>query len=129
MAEVFGARLAEARQLRGESQRALGEKMELSKSVGSARVNRYERGGSFVTMKSLVKLAEVLQVPAASLLAETSAMAEAIRLLGDFNEVDQGRLVEALRYFAQHQRKLDQVLADAAGEPNPTLDPAGGLEP
>lgn len=116
MAEVFGARLVEARRLRGESQRALGEKMELSKSVGSARVNRYERGGSFVTMKSLVKLAEVLQVPAASLLAETSAMAEAIRLLGGFDEAEQVRLVEVLRHLAQQQRKMDELLAAIAAE-------------
>lgn len=96
LAEKFGARLAEARALRELSQRTLGEAMGMSKKQGSSRINRYERGGMFVSLKSLEAMARALDVPVASLLADTSAIAKAIRLLARRGEAEQERLVTAL---------------------------------
>lgn len=100
LAEKFGARLAEARALRELSQRTLGEAMGMSKKQGSSRINRYECGGMFVTLKSLEVMAKALDVPVASLLADTSAMAKAIRLLAGRGEAEQERLVGALEALA-----------------------------
>lgn len=107
LAAIFGKRLAEARQLREVSQRRLGEAMGLTKQQGSSRINRYESGSMVMSMKALAEVAQALNVPAASLLAETPAMAKAIRYLATLDEVEQERLVE-------------QLLGDAeAAEPTP----------
>jgi transcriptional regulator with XRE-family HTH domain len=99
--DVFAARLIEARLLRGLSQRALGAKVRESKAQGSALVNRYEAGRSFATLPTLEELARALEVPMASLLAETPAVAEAIRLLSKQSEATQGRMVAALQELAE----------------------------
>lgn len=116
LAGVFGARLAEARQLRGLSQRSLGELVGLSKKVGSSRINRYEHGRSFVTLKSLNAIAEVLDVPVASLLADTEAMAEAVRLLGTVPLAEQTRLAAALRALIDDPSKVDALISPPGRE-------------
>ena len=78
---VFAARLVQARQLRGLSQRALGDRMGLGKDKGSSRINRYEHQITAIGFDNLAKLAEVLEVPVAYLLADTPAMADAILAL------------------------------------------------
>lgn len=98
---VIAARLAEARKAMGLSQRGLGTKMGLSKAQGSARVNRYEHGVTFVTMKTLDSLSEALDVPRAALLADTAAIARAIRLLAAHDEETQAQLVDALARLAE----------------------------
>lgn len=117
LTEVLAARLAEARQVRGFSQRGLGQKMGLSKAQGSARVNRYEHGTTFLTMATLDALSNALDVPRASLLADTSAIAEAIRLLALHDETHQVRLVAALAKLINDAALLKAVLdAPAPGE-------------
>lgn len=79
---LFAARLIQARELRGLSQRALGDLLGLGKEKGSSRINRYEHQVTAVGFDNLQRLAEILEVPVAYLLAETPAMADAILALG-----------------------------------------------
>lgn len=79
---LFAARLKQARALRGiASQRALGVLMGLDKKLASSRVNRYENETSGIDLDGLGKLAEVLGVPMAHLVAEDEAIAEPILAL------------------------------------------------
>lgn len=83
---LFAARLVQARELRGLSQRALGDLMGLGKDKGSSRINRYEHQVTAVGFDNLQKLAEILEVPVAYLLAETPGMANAILALAKMPE-------------------------------------------
>lgn len=74
---LFAARLIQARQLRGLSQRALGDRMGLGKDKGSSRINRYEHQVTAIGFDSLGLLAQLLDVPVAYLLADDAAMADA----------------------------------------------------
>lgn len=85
---VFAARLVQARELRGLSQRALGALMGLGKEKGSSRINRYEHQVTAIGFDNLLKLAEVLDVPVAYLLADSADMANAI--LAHAKERDSG---------------------------------------
>lgn len=60
--------------------------MGLGKDKGSSRINRYEHQVTAVGFDNLQKLAEILKVPAAYLLAETPAMADAILALSSVSE-------------------------------------------
>ena len=68
--EIFTARLKEARKRRKMSQEALGIAIGLDESVASTRINRYENGIHQPDWGTLAKIAEVLQVPPAYLLAD-----------------------------------------------------------
>ena len=83
---LFAARLIQARQLRGLSQRALGDRMGLGKDKGSSRINRYEHQITAIGFDNLEKLAAVLDVPVAYLLADSAPMADAILELGKANK-------------------------------------------
>jgi transcriptional regulator with XRE-family HTH domain len=83
---LFAARLIQARELRGLSQRALGDLLGLGKEKGSSRINRYEHQVTAVGFDNLQRLAEILEVPVAYLLAETPAMADAILALSGLPE-------------------------------------------
>ena len=78
---LFAARLVQARQLRGLSQRALGDRMGLGKDKGSSRINRYEHQVTAIGFDNLATLAQVLDVPVAYLLAEDAATADSILAL------------------------------------------------
>jgi transcriptional regulator with XRE-family HTH domain len=94
---LFAARLVQARQLRGLSQRALGDRMGLGKTTGSTRINRYEQQTSAGSFESLGELAEALQVPAAYLLADSAPMADAILELGKADDQQQAKLALLLQ--------------------------------
>ena len=94
---VFAARLVQARQLRGLSQRALGDRMGLGKATGSTRINRYEQQTSATSFESLADLAEALQVPPAYLLADSDPMADAILELGKATDQQQAKLALVLQ--------------------------------
>ena len=83
---LFAARLAQARELRGLSQRALGDLMGLGKDKGSSRINRYEHQVTAVGFDNLQKLADILDVPAAFLLAETAPIADVILALAKMSD-------------------------------------------
>ena len=93
---LFAKRLVQARALRGLSQRALGDQMGLGKERGSSRVNRYEHQVVAPSFDNLQKLAEVLDVPVAYLLAETPAMADAILALAQLSEEERVEVVKNL---------------------------------
>lgn len=85
---LFAARLVQARQLRGLSQRALGDRMGLGKDKGSSRINRYEHQVTAIGFDNLATLAQVLDVPVAYLLAEDAATADSILAL---SQADSGQ--------------------------------------
>ena len=94
---LFAARLVQATQLRGLSQRALGDRMGLGKTMGSTRINRYEQQTSAGSFESLGELAEALQVPPAYLLADSAPMADAILELGKAGDQQQARFALLLQ--------------------------------
>ena len=94
---LFAARLIQARQLRGLSQRALGDRMGLGKKTGSTRINRYEQQTSASSFESLGDLAKALQVPPAYLLADSAQMADAILELGKANDQQRGKFALVLQ--------------------------------
>lgn len=111
---LFAARLVQARQLRGLSQRALGDQMGLGKAKGSTRINRYEQQTSATSFESLGELAQALQVPPAYLLADNAPMAEAILTLGQANELQQAQfaqLMQALSVDPAFAKPLLKALA------------------
>lgn len=114
---LFAARLAQARQLRGLSQRALGDRMGLGKDKGSSRINRYEHQVTAIGFDNLDKLAEVLDVPIAYLVAENPAMADGILELSRANAAEQERLVLALRALMASPA-LAEAIARVAAAPD-----------
>lgn len=113
---VFAARLIQARQMRGLSQRALGDRMGLGKEKGSSRINRYEHQITAISFEGLVQLAEALDVPPAYLLASTPEMADALLALAAIPE-QQGRLaklLDALRALPEARQRtlIDQLLKE-----------------
>ena len=98
---VFAARLVQARQLRGLSQRALGDRMGLGKDKGSSRINRYERQVTAIGFDNLERLAEVLDVPVAYLLAENAAMADAILEFSKASQRQQAILAVTIKALAE----------------------------
>ena len=98
---LFAARLVQARQLRGLSQRALGDRMGLGKDKGSSRINRYERQVTAIGFDNLERLAEVLDVPVAYLLADNAAMADAILEFSKASPRQQANLAVAIKALAE----------------------------
>ena len=96
--ETFAKRLKEARLSAGLSQRELGLRIGLSEDVVSSRVNRYERGTSEPDFQTAARLAEALDLPLLSLLADTDVLAELIRLLAAMSAAEQKRLMAQRRH-------------------------------
>jgi len=87
--------------LRGvPSQRALGLLMGLDKTLAGNRVNRYESQARGIDLDGLGKLAEVLGVPMAYLVAEDDATADALLALAQLSPTQRTKAVEALLKFA-----------------------------
>ncbi|KUF31873.1 helix-turn-helix domain-containing protein [Xanthomonas phaseoli] len=94
---MFAARLKQARELRGiASQRALGVLMGLDKKLASSRVNRYETEVSGIDLDGLGRLAEVLGLPMAYLVAEDEVIADAILALSRMSRKERVRALQAL---------------------------------
>lgn len=72
---IFSARLKQAREMRGLSQRQLGELIGLGKATGGVRVNRYEQQTSSADLQTASALAAALQVPLAFLFADSEELA------------------------------------------------------
>lgn len=79
------------------SQRALGVLMGLDKKLASSRINRYENETSGIDLDGLGKLAEVLGVPMAYLVAEDEAIAEVILALSKMTPEERAAAVRSLR--------------------------------
>ncbi|MCC4610013.1 helix-turn-helix domain-containing protein [Xanthomonas campestris pv. zinniae] len=130
---LFSNRLVQARQLRGLSQRALGDRMGLGKKTGSTRINRYEQQASALGLNSLDAVAKALDVPAAYLLAETPQMADAILVIAETPEmadailaiaqVDPARQVDIanlLKALGSDPALLTKLLALASNTADPS---------
>lgn len=107
---LFAARLVQARQLRGLSQRALGDRMGLGKDKGSSRINRYEHQVTAIGFDNLGALAQVLDVPAAYLLADDAAMADAILALAQAVEGQRDVLATVIPVLAQDRTLLSKLV-------------------
>lgn len=99
---LFAARLKQARELRGvPSQRALGLLMGLEKHVAANRVNRYENETRGIDLDGLGKLAEVLGVPMAYLVAADEDTATAVLALAHMTPEDRAKAVRRLVALAE----------------------------
>ncbi|WP_425534224.1 helix-turn-helix domain-containing protein [Xanthomonas citri] len=107
---LFAARLLQARQLRGLSQRALGDRMGLGKDKGSSRINRYEHQVTAIGFDNLGTLAQVLDVPVAYLLADNAAMADAILALSQADEEQRDALATLIPALVQDPPLLSKLL-------------------
>jgi transcriptional regulator with XRE-family HTH domain len=107
---LFAARLVQVRQLRGLSQRALGDRMGLGKDKGSSRINRYEHQVTAIGFDNLDKLAEVLDVPVAYLLADDAAMADAILALSEADESQRDVLATLIPALIQDPTLLSRLV-------------------
>ncbi|RJU10267.1 XRE family transcriptional regulator [Xanthomonas campestris] len=105
--DVVAARLRQAREQRGLSQREVGMRMGLDKDTASARISRYESGAMSISLEALFEMAEALEVPPAFLLASSPGMADAILALGEQTDQQQAQLakvVEALTKLKSQTR-------------------------
>ncbi|APP76912.1 DNA-binding protein [Xanthomonas vesicatoria ATCC 35937] len=107
---LFAARLAQARQLRGLSQRALGDRMGLGKEKGSSRINRYEHQVTAIGFDNLNTLAQVLDVPVAYLLADDASMADAILALSQADEAQRKVLTKLIPAVLQDPSMLSKLV-------------------
>ncbi|UKE63345.1 helix-turn-helix domain-containing protein [Xanthomonas translucens pv. poae] len=103
--EVVAARLRQAREIRGLSQREVGMQMGLDKDTASARISRYESGAMSISLESLFELAKALEVPPAFLLASTPGMADAILALGEQSQSRQDQLAKVLVSLSKMEPK------------------------
>lgn len=71
--------------------------MGLGKEKGSSRINRYEHQITAIGFDNLDTLADVLEVPAAYLLAESPTMADAILAVASASPKQQADLVLVLQ--------------------------------
>ncbi|MDV3514694.1 helix-turn-helix transcriptional regulator [Stenotrophomonas sp. C1657] len=92
----MAARLCQARELRGLSQREVGVRMGLDKDTASARISRYESGAMSISLEALFEMAKALEVPPAFLLASSPGMADAILALGGESQDQQEHLAQLL---------------------------------
>lgn len=76
--ELWGRRLREIRTESGMSQKALGIAAGLDQFVASTRINRYELGVHKADFLIALRLAEVLNVPAAYFYTEDDHLAELV---------------------------------------------------
>ncbi|WP_164274024.1 helix-turn-helix domain-containing protein [Stenotrophomonas sp. B1-1] len=106
---LFAARLAQARQLRGLSQRALGDRMGLGKDKGSSRINRYEHQVTAIGFDNLGNLAQLLDVPASYLLASDAPMADAILALSKADEGQRDALAKFISALLEDPRSFAVV--------------------
>lgn len=93
---IFSARLRATRERAGLSQRNLGSAAGIDPSVASTRVNRYERGVHLPDMETAARLAAVLGVPLAYLVAEEDGLARVIEAFAGLSEARQHEWLSAL---------------------------------
>lgn len=107
---LFAARLVQARQLRGLSQRALGDRMGLGKEKGSSRINRYEHQVTAIGFDNLETLAQALDVPVAYLLANNAPMADAILALSHAEEAQLDALADVIPALVEDPDLLQKLV-------------------
>lgn len=84
--EIFSKRFKEARLAKHITQEKLGIAIGLDEFVASTRINRYEKGNHQPDLKTLSKIAEILEVPPAFFFADDRL---AIKILeNNYDETD-----------------------------------------
>lgn len=84
--------------------------MGLGKEKGSTRINRYEQRVTAVGFNSLEKLAEVLEVPMAYLLAENASMADTILAMASIGPRQQASLAQVMQALASEPAMVKLLL-------------------
>jgi transcriptional regulator with XRE-family HTH domain len=107
---LFASRLIQARQLRGLSQRALGDRMGLGKDKGSSRINRYEHQVTAIGFDNLGLLAQQLDVPVAYLLADDAAMADTILALAQADDAQRDALAVLIPALVEDPTLLSKLV-------------------
>ena len=97
---VFGRRLRAAREMRGLSQRELGEKLGVSQSAVA-----YLEGVERPSFENLVKVAQLLDVSADYLCGLTVDPQPSDGLLDRVNPTDRDLVAEIVELFAKHQKR------------------------
>ncbi|KKY07724.1 hypothetical protein RM60_23965 [Xanthomonas phaseoli pv. phaseoli] len=103
---MVAARLRQARERRGLSQREVGIRMGLEKDTASARISRYESASMSISLEALFEMAVALDVPPAFLLASSPGMADAILALGEQSDRQQDQLAKALVELSKLEPKV-----------------------
>lgn len=83
--------------------------MGLGKDKGSSRINRYEHQVTAIGFDSLEKLADVLDVPVAYLMAPNASMADAILALSRIEESKLDMLADLIPALVDNPRLLQQL--------------------
>lgn len=84
--------------------------MGLGKDKGSSRINRYEHQVTAIGFDNLDKLAKVLHVPTAYLLADNAAMADAILALSQADEAQRNTLAALIPALVQDPSLLAKLV-------------------
>jgi len=84
--------------------------MGLGKDKGSSRINRYEHQVTAIGFDNLDKLAKVLDVPTAYLLANNAAMADAILALSQADEAQRNALAALIPALVQDPALLPKLV-------------------
>lgn len=93
---VFSIRLKEARKAAGLTQERLGELAGIDIAVARTRINRYELGLHQPDPETAKRLAKTLNVPLASLYADSEAMARLIKAAADLPDAELSKLADEL---------------------------------
>ena len=91
---IFAKRLKQARQRAGLSQEKLGIEAGLDENSASTRMNRYELGKRVPDFALVVRLAEILRVPAAYFYAVDDGEAELLLAFHRLNKNQRQKLLE-----------------------------------
>ncbi|TKA14731.1 helix-turn-helix domain-containing protein [Xanthomonas nasturtii] len=116
--DVVAARLRQARERRGLSQREVGMRMGLDKDTASARISRYESGAMSISLEALFEMAEALEVPPAFLLASSPGMGDAIMALGEQSHGQQEQLAKVLVALSKLEPKVRAAHVQKLLKPN-----------
>src|SRR3546814_11475763 len=84
--------------------------MGLGKDKGSSRINRYEHQVTAIGFDNLDKLAEVLDVPVAYLLADDAAIADAILALSEADKSQRDVLATLIPALIQAPTLLSRLV-------------------
>jgi transcriptional regulator with XRE-family HTH domain len=93
---IVAKRLKEARLRVGISQKQLGIKARIDDFSASARINQYERGKHTPDLQTVIRLAAVLDVPAAFFYCEDSELAEVIVKFAALGKAQRKRVIGLL---------------------------------
>ena len=91
---IFGARLKQARQQSGLSQKQLGLEIGIDPATASPRINQYENNRHRPGDHTITKLSETLKVPIAFFFAEDDGLAQLILLCVQLDKKQQRVLAQ-----------------------------------